>query len=356
MTTPPVTASRDLVHPPPLARGDAVSVVSPSWGGPAAFPAPYELGLRRLHEDLGLQVVEYPTTRATDATPAERAADLHAAFADPRTKAVLATIGGDDQLKVLPHLDTDLLRRHPKPFLGYSDNTNLHLVLWNLGIVSYHGGAVMVHLARPGRMHPATEHSLRQALFTRGEQQLLEPGESTDVEQCDWSDPASFAHEPQTEPTEPWSWYGATHPVRGRLWGGCLEIVDLHLRTGRYLPEPEALDGAVLLLETSEELPGAEYVYRVLMSMGERGLLGRFSGVVVGRPKAWSHAVRNDEAAKLRYRDDQRAAVLRALGEYCPDAVVVMDVDAGHTDPQLVLPHGGLVSLDPTTRSVRVTY
>jgi muramoyltetrapeptide carboxypeptidase LdcA involved in peptidoglycan recycling len=65
---------------------------------PARLPLPYELGLRRLREEFGLRPVEYPTTRAPQASPAERAADIHAAFADPEIKAVIASIGGDDQL------------------------------------------------------------------------------------------------------------------------------------------------------------------------------------------------------------------------------------------------------------------
>jgi muramoyltetrapeptide carboxypeptidase LdcA involved in peptidoglycan recycling len=51
---------------------------------------------------------------------------------------------------VLPYLDRDLLASHPKPFFGYSDNNNLHLFLWNLGLVSYPGGAIMVQLGRRG--------------------------------------------------------------------------------------------------------------------------------------------------------------------------------------------------------------
>jgi hypothetical protein len=66
---------------------------------------------------------------------------------------------GDDELKVLGHFHPSLLAAHPKPFFGYSDNTNLHLFLWNLGLVSYLGGSVMVQfglarcvgcLGRPG--------------------------------------------------------------------------------------------------------------------------------------------------------------------------------------------------------------
>jgi muramoyltetrapeptide carboxypeptidase LdcA involved in peptidoglycan recycling len=106
--------------------------------------------------------VEYPTTRAPQASPAERAADIHAAFADPEIKAVIASIGGDDQLKVLGHLDPSLLAAHPKPFFGYSDNTNLHLFLWNLGLVSYLGGSVMVQFGWPVAMHAFGRRSLEE--------------------------------------------------------------------------------------------------------------------------------------------------------------------------------------------------
>ncbi len=71
-----------------------------------------------------------------EATPHERAADLTAAFADPSIKAVVAAIGGDDQITVIPHLDDDVIRRNPEPFFGYSDNTNLLAHLWR--------GSVMV--------------------------------------------------------------------------------------------------------------------------------------------------------------------------------------------------------------------
>ncbi len=96
--------ARTFTYPPKPQRGDAVAVLSPSWGGPGAFPLPFELGLARLREEFGLRPVEYLTTRAAQASPAERAKDLHSAFGDPEIKAVLTSIGGEDEIKVLRHL------------------------------------------------------------------------------------------------------------------------------------------------------------------------------------------------------------------------------------------------------------
>jgi muramoyltetrapeptide carboxypeptidase LdcA involved in peptidoglycan recycling len=83
---------------------------------------------------------------------------------DPDIKAIIASIGGEDELKVLAHLDPDLLAASPKPFFGYSENTNLHLFLWNLGLVSYLGGSIMVQFGWPVAMHPVSRQSLERAM------------------------------------------------------------------------------------------------------------------------------------------------------------------------------------------------
>jgi muramoyltetrapeptide carboxypeptidase LdcA involved in peptidoglycan recycling len=345
----------DLRPWPKLSPGDAVAVVSPSAGLPALFPAPFELGLRRLMEDFGLVPVEYPTTRRMGATPQERAADLHAAFADPRIKAVIASIGGDDQIRVLPHLDKELLRANPKPFFGYSDNTNLLMLLWNLGIPAYHGGAVMTQYGRPVAMDPQTVDTLRAALFEPGPRVLTAP-ERVDSVVGDWADPSTFERGAENEPADPWFWHHADRRVEGRTWGGCLEIVSWLLMADREIQPLDAYAGCVLLLETSEDMPSATEVYRVLRNMGERGLLRRFPALLMGRAKAWNFGRRLGAEERASFRKDQREAVLRALTEYAPDTMAVLDVDFGHTEPQLVLPYGGLLTVDGPAREITAHY
>ena len=342
-----------MITPPKPKPGDRIAIISPSSGGPASFPAVYELGLARLRE-WGLEPVEYPHTRAVAATPKQRADDVMVAFADPSVTAVLASIGGEDQIKVLPHLDPDVLRANPKPFFGYSDCTNLLLYLWNLGIASFHGGSVLVQLARGGRVHPVSEASLKAALFSTGPWELPQPEAFTD-EDNDWDnfDPAL---EPSLRPSPPWSWHGRAGVVTGLLWGGNLEIIDWNLRANRWIGPNEQYAGSVLLLETSEEQPDATYVYRVLMAMGERGLLQKFAGVVVAKPKATSIDHPRLLHERAAYTAAQLQAVIRALDEYHPLVPTVFGLDAGHTDPMVVLPIGGQVTLDPGAGRVTVTY
>ena len=99
----------------------------------------------------------------------------------------------------------------------------------------------------------------------------------------------------------------------------------------------------MLFLETSEEMPSATEVYRILRCMGERDLLGQFGAVLLGRPKAWSPGQPAPPIERDTYQAGQRAAVLRALAQYAPQTMAVFDVDLGHTDPQLVIPYGGMV-------------
>ncbi|MGH3717076.1 MAG: LD-carboxypeptidase, partial [Micromonosporaceae bacterium] len=193
-----------LAYPPKPKPGDKVAVVSPSAGLPELFPGVYELGLRRLRELYDLEPVEYPTTRKMGSSPADRARDLHAAFADPQITAVMASIGGDDQITVLPHLDAALIRANPKPFFGFSDNTNVLTYLWQQGIVGYHGGSVMVHLGR-GELLPYSIESLRTALFTSGEVEVAAPGASTD-EVIEWDRPEALTSGRPVVPNDGWRW------------------------------------------------------------------------------------------------------------------------------------------------------
>ena len=330
-------------------------MLSPSSGLPGALPLPYLLGLARLRDDFGLQPVEYPTTRMMGSTPEARAADIHAAFADPDIKAVIASIGGDDQMTVLPHLDGALLRANPKPFFGYSDNTNLLLFLRNLGIVGFHGTSVMVELGRPGAMHPLTAESLRAALFTSGEYELTAASTYGDIGRP-WEDPRTFESEPEREPADGWTWHNGDRVVEGISWGGELEIISWLLMADRAVLPVDAYAGDVLFLETSEEMPRAEEVYRILRNMGERGLLRQFPALLMGRAKSWSFENQLGAQEKAEFRRQQREAVLHAFQQYAPDAMLVFDVDLGHTDPQLVIPVGGHIRVDGPARRITVTY
>lgn len=116
------------------------------------------------------------------------------------------------------------------------------------------------------------------------------------------------------------------------------------------------LDGAVLLLETSELLVPAREIGAILRSLGERGLLAAVDAVLVARPPTSSFEDRADPATRAARRAAQRDVVLAAMAHYNPDAIVCIGVPFGHTRPQWILPHGGTMTVDGQTRAIHADY
>jgi len=347
----------EFVTPPALEPGDKVAIVSPASGLASVFPHVYERGLNRLRTVFDLEPVELPTATKSDGYlyehPAERARDIERAFADPEIRGVIATIGGNDQIRILDHLDTGTLRDNPTRFYGSSDNTHLAHALWRQGIVSFYGGTLLTDLAFPGPFPEYLETGLRSAFF-EGSIGPIRPAPAFTDEDLNWEDPGNLEKRPEMEDNPGWKWRGGTDAVTGRTWGGGFESTHQQVAADRYLPDPEALDGTVLLLETSEELPSPDLVQRMLLGLGERGLLERLAGFLVGRIKARSHAVARSRDERESYRRQLRETIVDIVTEYNATAPIVFNVDFGHTHPVVPVPIGGAVRIDP--RRERIAF
>lgn len=340
---------------PRLKIGDRVAILSPSAGLPAVFPHVYELGLKRIRAVFGLDPVEFPSARKSPAyltaNPQARAEDINAAFSDPSIKAIFATIGGNDQIRILPYLDQKLIADNPKIFVGYSDNTNLHLLLWNLGIVSYYGANLMTQFAMQGKMHDYTVRSIRKALFEDSIGEVHASAEWTD-EDLPWDDPANLQKSRTLYPNKGWDWlHHEGKIVEGTLWGGCLEVLEMHLLTRSYLPSLNQLSDAILFVETSEEMPAEGFIYRFFAAMAELGFLQKFKALLVGRPKAQFCGKFPAEGRDV-FIAHQKQAIGRALRDYQCLIPTVFNVDFGHTDPQILLPSGGRALINGSEKRI----
>lgn len=80
-----------------------------------------------------------------------------------------------------------------------------------------------------------------------------------------------------------------------------MEVLQWVLTAGRFPADPGVLEGAVLLVETSEELIPAQELGWILRSIGERGILAAVDAVLVARPPASDLARRPDAAARDGY-------------------------------------------------------
>lgn len=325
-----------------------MAVVSPSWGGPHAFPAVYEHGLAVLREDLGLQPVEMPAARANQTYlrrhPSVRAEDVNRAFADDDLAAVIASIGGDDSVRVLPYLDLDLILDHPKVLMGFSDTTTLLTYLSWHGLVTFYGPSVMAGISQM-RNYPRQAEHVREMLFKGPARYRYRPSTTYSEGYPDWAKEELVGHVGRKRRSSGWKTLQGEEKATGTLFGGCIEVLEM-MKSTPYWPPAGFWDGKVLFLETSEDMPTPDSVRYMLRNYGMQGAFEGLSALLVGRPRGYSRVDKRRLAAAVRQ------VVAEEFGR--PDLPVLMDLDFGHTDPQMVLPLGVKAEVDPATAGLRL--
>ncbi|MBN1440745.1 MAG: LD-carboxypeptidase [Anaerolineales bacterium] len=336
-----------LIKPVKLQPGDTVAAVSLSWGGPGTFPHRYAAGKQQLQTEFGLRVVETPNALRDAAwlqrNPRARADDLMQAFLDPKIKAVISTIGGDDSIRILPYLDPDVIRSHPKIFMGFSDTTVTHMACFRAGMMSFYGPSIMAGFGENCGMFPYMVESVRRTLFSSVPIGGISPaGDGWTAELLDWADAGNQARKRKRNRSTGWKFLQGTGTRQGRLIGGCFEVLDW-LRGTEYWPDANAWQDAVLFLETAEEgLSPDAFLYglRVYAAMG---ILKKLAGILLARPGG---------PIPPEKFSDYDEALLRVVAEEegLRDLPVVTQMDFGHTDPMFLLPYGIRAEIDCEAR------
>lgn len=70
---------------------------------------------------------------------AQRLHDLNAALRSPEVDAVWLLRGGYGTMRILDRIDWSALVKRPRPIIGFSDNTAIHLAAHRAGVVGFHG-------------------------------------------------------------------------------------------------------------------------------------------------------------------------------------------------------------------------
>jgi muramoyltetrapeptide carboxypeptidase LdcA involved in peptidoglycan recycling len=332
-----------MLKPRKLKRGSRVAAISLSWGGPGAFPHRYAAGKEQCVREFGIEVVE--TTHALKdpawlaRNPEARASDLMEAFVDPSIDGIISTIGGDDSIRLIPYIDTDVISSNPKVFLGYSDTTVSHLVCFRAGVVSFYGPAFMSGFAENGGMFPFMVESVRKTCFNPAPIGVIEPcRDGWTCEYLDWANPTNQQTRRALNPSTGWRFLQGSGVAHGRLVGGCVEVLDW-LRGTPACPAPAEFDQAILFLETSESAPPPQAVAHALRSYASMGILRRLSGILFGRPGG---GVPTDDFPKY----DQAILQVVSEEEGLSGLPIITCMDFGHTDPMFVLPYGVRAQID----------
>ncbi|MCA9953495.1 MAG: LD-carboxypeptidase [Ardenticatenaceae bacterium] len=322
-------------RPQKLSRGDRVAIISPSWGGPHVFPAIYETGLAMLQTQLGLEPVEFPTARMHPdelaKEPRLRAEDINAAFADDSIAGIIASIGGDDSVRILPYLDIEHILANPKMLMGYSDTTTLLSFLASQGLVTFHGPAIMAGIAQIESLGNQYKSHLVEILFGTQRTYAYMPYDSYSEGYPDWTVPENLGKTNVATENPGWDWLQKAEDNQGYFWGGCIEVLEF-LKGTDFWPKRPFFDDKFLFLETSEEAPAPHLIMRMLRNYGTQTILDRIQGLVLGRPYGYT------EEQKQALHTVVKQVVVEEYGR--SDMPIILDFDAGHTDPQFIIPFG----------------
>ena len=249
----------------------------------------------------------------TAGTVENRLEQIHGLFADSTVAAVACARGGAGTIQLLPHLDRDLLQENPKPLLGYSDVTLLHLEMERLGLTSLHGPMVARELADGDTAYDRA--SLWHALTGEGEPYASGPDDLV----------------PLAEGT-----------AEGVLRGGCLSL--LAAAAGTPWAMRRAGEPTILFVEDVDEKPYR--IDRMLRQLRASGGLEGVAGIVFGDMKGCAPGFHESYGLE--------EVLLEALSGL--EVPVALGLSSGHTaHPNVTLPLGVRARLECANEEARFT-
>ena len=322
-----------MIYPEFPNENDTIGICAPS-AGVGGKAESFQLSLDVLDE-IGLETYETESVWNDDcpSAPAEqRGEEFNRLFADEDIKAVMSASGGDYTIEMLPYIDQDLVRSNPKWFSGYSDPTAIEMLLTTkLDIATIYGVNAGAWDWRP--LHDFQVKALE--IFT---------GYITPQESYEYYSASGFNEETGCyEMDAPVDWtllrpfdgefeFDDFLDVRGRLIGGCIDVIDWVLGTPYQdlngFIERYKDDGFIWFFDPFELTP--MNLFYVTEKMKLMGLFEHTRAVVFGR------VCFPGEASDLDYLEQLE----RVFGN--TDIPVIWGADIGHTKPSMTLINGSI--------------
>lgn len=318
------------IKPPALTKGGTIGVPSPAS---KPTPAAIAIGVERLRR-LGFKVVLGKCAKRTlrtgylAASDKDRANELNDMFRDENVDAIICACGGYGCMRLLEHLDYDLIRSHPKIFMGMSDIVSALLAIHKMtGLVTFHGPGIL-----SPAMTPYTEETLVHTLTT--------------------TDPIGEVRNPLHGPQIQTISEGK---AEGELTGGNFDLVISTLAT-KFEIETK---GKIFFFEAANKRPWE--IDQFLTHLDLAGKLRSAVGFVAGPMRYCDPSQRAaSEIARGVSPDRPDFSFSSTVEEVVQERLARLSLPAiyglccGHTEDQTVLPIGVKAILDGTEASLKI--
>ena len=313
-----------------------IGVFSASSPISATVPVRYERGKKFL-EGKGFRVFNGELYGKRDfyrsGTIKERANELNQLLYHDEIQIVMASIGGNNTNAILPYIDYEYLKKHPKIIIGYSDTTALILAIYaKTGLVTFYGPALASSFGELPPFVDLTYKNFEEMVCGNISipYQYPMPAIWTD-EFINWSEQDRGKEERENH------WVCVNGGIcRGRLIGGNLNTMEGFFGT-EYMPEIK--EGDILLLEDS--LKDACTIERTFSLLKLAGVFEKVGGIILGKHEKF------DDNGTGRKPYEILQEVLD--GRKVP---LLAEFDCCHTHPMLTMPIGCMVELNATEKKV----
>lgn len=336
-----------MIKPKRLKKGDKVAIVSLSWGGlgDENFIHKYKIAKGRLEIDFGLEVVCMPYalkgSEFVSKHPELRARDFMDALQDKTISAVFCAIGGDDTIRILPYIDLEIIKNNPKIFMGYSDSTINHFMMFKAGIVSFYGPSIMAEFGEYVQMFDYTKRAVNDILFNKWDKYILESSKEWTDDFIAWQENNINILHVMKKDEHGYEIINGTEKVKGRLLGGCLDVFIMAIGT-KIWPTLEEWRNAILFVETSEDKPSPDFVKWIFRNLAAQGILNVINGIIVGKPQGEQYYEEYKSVIKQVIVNEEKLAKMP----------IFYNINFGHAKPIGIIPYGITTELDCEKKTI----
>lgn len=317
-------------------NGDVgIGVFSSSSPISATVPVRYERGISYLRSK-GYNVFNGELYKKQDfyrsGSIKERAEEFNELLYNDDVYILMSSIGGFVTNSILPYIDYEYLKKHPKIIIGYSDTTALLLAIYKkTGLVTFYGPAVAASF---GELPPYVDETFES--FEKVMRGIKTPY-SYEMP-TSWTDEfISWSEQDRAKKGQANNWICVNKGVAtGRLIGGNLNTMSGIFGT-EYMPEIRK--GDILFIEDS--LKDAMTIERSFSLLKLAGVFEKVGGIILGKHELFDDNKTGRQPFEI---------LLEVLGDV--DIPILADFDCCHTHPMFTLPIGCEVMLDATNKKV----